>query len=165
MTKTLIAATVALLFTVGVANAQTPKVEQLKPFGLAATHDGVNTDNYTLDVKPTAGGASVISQTKPVSALSGGDITFSNLTAPARGSYTAIICATNTDALSACSDPFDFNTTKGMPSKPGKPRIVQGLLSLLEKPIGALAKVITGKNPFEKDKNGFGQIRLIIQEG
>lgn len=160
MTKTLLALAVALSIAAPLA-AQTPKVEQLKPFGLAATHDGVNTDNYTLDVTPSGGGASVISQTKPVSALAAGDIQFLNLTAPARGSYNAVICATNIDGLSTCSDPFAFNTTKGQPSKPGKPRIVQGLLSLLEKPVGQLAKLITGKNPFEKDKSGFGQIRLI----
>ena len=156
--KTLIIAAALTLSFAGVAAAQTPKVEAAKPFGLAATHDGINTDNYTLDITPSGGGASVLSQTKPVSALAAGDITFSALTAPARGTYNAVICATNTDGLSSCSDPFLFQTTKGQPNKPGKPRIVSGLLAVLEQPAKLLAKLFGGGK-----KSGFGEIRIITE--
>lgn len=160
--RKLISLTLAgILLTTGTASAQTPKVEQSKPFGVAATHDGLNTDNFTLTVTPVSGGAAVVTASLPVTSLANGDITFSGLTAPARGSYNVVICATNLDGLSACSDPLQFQTTKGQPNKPGKPRIVQGLLAFLEKPIQVLAKVLTGKNPFA-DQGGPTGLRLIV---
>ena len=136
----------------GTAAAQTPAVEAGKTFGVAASHDGLNTDNYDAIVD----GAVVA--TLPFSALANGDITFSGLTAPARGAHTVVIRARNIDNLSADSDPLAFNTTKGKPNKPGKPRIVSGLLAALQAPGKLLAK-LTGR---DKAK-GFGTIRIITE--
>lgn len=160
MLKRLILAAALMIVTPAVLQAQTPKVEQTKTFSVAASHDGLNTDNYTIAVTPNSGGAAVITGTLPVTQLLNGDITFSGLVAPARGVYNVVICATNLDSLSACSDPLQFQTTKGQPNKPGKPRIVSGLIAFFRAPDRFLTGMIAKAKG--KPEKGVSSLRIII---
>lgn len=129
--------------------AQTPQVEAGKPFSIAsAVTADPNTDNFDLVID----GAVVA--TKPVSAIANGDITFANITAPPRGSHSVVIRATNVDGLVTDSDPTVFSSVKGKPNKPGKPRIVSGLLAMLKAPVTLIARL------FDEQGQGFGPIRI-----
>jgi hypothetical protein len=102
--------------------AQAPTVYVSQRFDVLANHDGVNTTSYEL----TISGPVAYYATLPVSALSGGVITFAVSGLSVTGNYTVIVTAIG-DGGTANSDPFAFGVVSVpvAPSKPGSIRIVK----------------------------------------
>ena len=103
----------AALAFVGAAlvTAQTPQVSVGQAFDLKGLHNGVNTTTYHLAI----GGAGSYSADLPVSALSGGAITFTVPGLPTAGNYSAIITATGPGG-STPSSPFAFTVIVAAPA-------------------------------------------------
>ena len=105
------------------AFAQTVSVIAGRSFQVLATHDGVVTTSYTLNI----GGAGTYTATLPVSALSGGVITFTVPGLTILGQYTVTVAAVGPGGTSV-SDPLGFTLVAAPVNPPAKPaavRIVQ----------------------------------------
>ena len=114
---------VTLFLAAVLVAAQPVSVIAGRSFQVLATHDGLLTTSYTLNI----GGAGTYTATLPVSALSGGVITFTVPGLTTLGQYSVTVAAVGPGGT-AVSDPLGFTLVAAPVNPPAKPaavRIVQ----------------------------------------
>lgn len=121
-TKFAAAMVIGLAVLVGAAFVvaqQPPSVRVGQAFDVLANHDGLNTESYLLAIT----GASTYGANLPVSALSGGVITFTVPGLTNAGNHTITVTAVGPGGQTS-SDPFAFSVVAVVPVKPASLRIV-----------------------------------------
>ena len=114
---------VGLIVLLGVVSvsAQIPSVIINRPFTVQASHDGL----YTTEFRLTITGPMPYTATVPVSALSGGIISFTVPGLNTIGSYSLTVSAEGPGGVGT-SDPLAFTVVVTGPNRPNNVRIVVG---------------------------------------
>ena len=102
--------------------AMQPATDSIKkdtPFKVGCTHDGIDTDVYTLYLNTSP------AQQLPRSSLLNGEIQFPFPSGLPKGTY-AIECEASNAFGSTKSGVLTLTVTAGNPSAPGQPRIIRG---------------------------------------